>query len=111
MNSGSMLRDSSRERWKIVERLLDAALDLAPEQRAAFLEEASVDDPALASEVRSLLAACENSTNMFDRPAAVAFAPLLAERQTMAPSMLGGRYRIVREIGRGGMGTVYLADD
>ena len=88
MTSGSMLRGLSRERWKVVERLLDAALDLDPAQRVRFLDEACVDDPALAEAVRSLLSACDNGAKLFERPAAIAFAPLLAKREAKAPAIL-----------------------
>ena len=100
----------SRERWSVLEPLLDAALELEPVERAAFLEQACRADDALRAEIQALLAACEACDSELCTNAAVAFAPLLEEPPIALPTQLG-RYHIVREIGRGGMATVHLADD
>jgi len=101
----------SHERWKLLEPLLDDALELEPEHRPAFLEDVCRGDAELRAELGSLLAACDKGDTILADPAAVAYAPLLGEMTSEIPSPISGRYHILREIGRGGMGTVYLAND
>jgi serine/threonine-protein kinase len=100
----------SRERWQVLEPLLDAALELDAEQRSGFVDSATLD-PDLQEELRGLIASCELGESILAMPAAVRFAPLLARECDGMPPILGGRYRIIREIARGGMATVYLAED
>ena len=101
----------SRERWQQLEPLLDAALEVEPVRRSAFLDKACAGDLGLRAELKTLLAACDLGANILETPAAITYAPLLAEKSAPMPTLLGGRYQIVREIGRGGMATVYLAED
>ena len=90
---------------------LDALLDAAPPQRAALIAEMSGGDRTLREELERLVAECEREPALLDRPAAERFAALLGETAGRFPEALADRYRLTREVGRGGMATVFLARD
>ncbi|MBC8030280.1 MAG: serine/threonine protein kinase [Pyrinomonadaceae bacterium] len=98
--------------WQKVEELLDAALDLAPDARARFLDELSATKPDLRREVESLLV-CEEKVDGFLATPALALSSDFFEDAEAVEERAGqtvGHYRIIREIGRGGMGAVFLAE-
>ncbi len=97
------------ERWREVEAVFLATRDRGPGERAAFLTQACGADVALRQEVESLLAADQGATGFLEPPGVP--APLPSEFETALRAALSGRYLIDRELGRGGMATVYLADD
>ena len=101
----------SAEQWQRVDRLLAAALEHGPADRAGFLSEAGGEDAAI---VTALLA-LEPRTPPFLEEAAADYAlPLLTALSEPEPApALGerlGAYRLVQELGRGGMSVVYLAE-
>ncbi len=104
----------SPERWQRIEELLDEALELPAAQRAGFLRAACGADAQLLVEVTRLLEAGEGEVPVLDSPAAAFAADLLQRGATGAGTtpapVLIGPWRIVRELGRGGMGTVDLAE-
>ncbi len=97
------------ERWARVKALFSQAVERPADGREAFLAGCCADDPALLDEVRSLLAAHDAAGRFIETPAG-AVAARLASRPAYQPGSLVGAYRIVREIGHGGMGAVYLAE-
>jgi eukaryotic-like serine/threonine-protein kinase len=95
------------ERWKQVETAFEQALDLGAEERSAFLEQACKGDDELRREVESLLNAHAQAGTFIDDRSQ--FHQELDSGESAAPQLIG-HYRIVRELGRGGMGAVYLAE-
>jgi len=96
------------ERWLHIERVFQSALDSEPADRKAFLDSACRDDPELRDEVESLLALEKDSG--FTSPALEEGMRVLgAHSARRFEGRMIGTYRVQREIGRGGMGSVYLA--
>ncbi|HEX9736145.1 MAG TPA: serine/threonine-protein kinase [Thermoanaerobaculia bacterium] len=99
--------DTDTDRWPEIKELLDAALDLAPADRDAFLDSRCAGDEALRAELRTYLAAeDEVAAALPEEP----LVDLLAARPPEGrKGQRLGAWRLESQIGRGGMGVVYLA--
>ena len=99
------------ERWRIVKHVFDAVVEASPGDRAAVLASRCDHDPSLRAEVDAPLRADDAAEGFMDRSSVLLTSPNVIE--CPADAMLGrriGPYKIDREIGRGGMGAVYLAE-
>ena len=105
------MTDTERDqRWSALASLIDKLLDAAPEERRALIDELSGGDEARRAELDSLLADCERESDFLSVPAAERFAALFDD-EVRFPDALADRYVVARELGRGGMATVFLARD
>jgi len=91
------------ERWQQIREVLEEALELAPEQRSAFLQQNCSADPSLRQEVETLLASSPDARSSF-----LQSSPL---HLTLASGTALGEYEVKSLLGAGGMGEVYRARD
>src|SRR4051812_2158073 len=98
--------------WPRVKDIFTTALALNPQERRSFLNAECAADEDLRLEVLALLAAHASSGNFIQQPALVDAGFISGDETGPGGAIVGqriGSYEVIRELGRGGMGTVYLA--
>ena len=100
-------------RWRQIEDVFQQASLLDAGSRSVFLEEACGSDADLRREVESLLASLDESAPFLETTVLAAAKAYLGEQQSsaLAEGTFLDHYRVIRPLGSGGMGQVYLADD
>jgi serine/threonine protein kinase len=97
------------ERLRQIRNLFEAALERGASERLVFLGQACQGDDELGREIERLLVAHEHAADFMNGPL---LGPVELDKGAALPRMEGrrlGAYLVLREIGHGGMGTVYLA--
>jgi serine/threonine-protein kinase len=98
------------ERWARLKAIFQAALELPPLARETLLRERCAGDADLHERLRALLAAHETGSDLFEGRGVEAVEELRADLQGAVEGLRLGSYKLLAELGRGGMGTVYLAE-
>jgi serine/threonine protein kinase len=98
--------------WQKVREVFDSALRRKPAERRKFVNEVCGDNKALLAEVESLLSSFNSADSFLETPAVAKVADIIVTKtEKPAPGAAFNHYEIVKQIGEGGMGEVYLAKD
>jgi eukaryotic-like serine/threonine-protein kinase len=104
----------SPDKWKRLEEIFNQAVVLPPEKRKTYLDEACRDDRELRAEAENLLENDSEAEDFIEASPYVSYLEdVVEEREAEIDAYIGrkiGAFRLVREIGRGGMGAVFLAE-
>jgi serine/threonine protein kinase len=102
----------AQENWQQVKKIFVDTLQQTPEERQQFLDRVCSDDETLRGEVESLLASLDSAESFMETPAVTEVAEsVLVGNCHLANGQSLGHYEIIRQLGAGGMGEVYLAED
>jgi serine/threonine-protein kinase len=94
-----------------VRDLFEAALDCEDSNVSVWIGEQTADDPVVRAELLSLVDHHSRAGRFLEQPIVEQATELLVDEEPLAPGDQIGPYLVVRELGRGGMGRVYLASD
>ena len=101
----------NHEKWAKIKEIFHAALELPETEREKFIENSCGADETLLAEIQTLFEAHDQAEEFIETPALAPIADLVEETANFSRvGQIIGAYRIEREIGRGGMGAVYLAN-
>jgi serine/threonine-protein kinase len=100
------------KKWQQVREIFDSALRRKPEERPAFVVEACGNDQTVLREVESLLSSLDSAESFLETPAVADIADALDSKSLeLENGRTFAHYQIIRRIGEGGMGIVYLGRD
>jgi serine/threonine protein kinase len=90
--------------------VFEAALELPPEDRGAYLDSVCGDDAALRQRLEGLLGKHDQAGSFLESPAVAAVATVDAPAVSERPGTVIGPYKLMEQIGEGGMGLVFVAE-